>query len=341
MIHLFGNTFVLLSVVFESLVVLNSPFSLMQNGAPLNVLKEAVESWSKLALMPHGTCFFWDIPLTSVHVFADGLIGLAYFSIPLILYRNRQYVSAGATPLLMLFVTFIFSCGIGHLLSVWNIWHADYWLEGIEKLITAVASAYTAFCLYQKLPDLLQTRKALEETTEMARTDPLTGLANRRGLVEAMTTSMPQLNGSGISHALVLLDLDNFKQINDTCGHLVGDRVLCQVAEALQINTRLLDTSARIGGDEFAVFLPGCPLPQALEIAERLRVAIAISNPQDLLPPELELSASVGLVVTNRIQSDEQFYAKADMALYQSKRSGKNRVSWLEDVTDVIPLALE
>ncbi|MBD1912659.1 MULTISPECIES: GGDEF domain-containing protein [unclassified Leptolyngbya] len=295
----------------------------------------------ELALMPHGTCFFWNVPLTTVHVVADGLIGLAYFSIPLILYMNRQHVSTGATPLLMLFVAFIFSCGIGHLLSVWNIWHSDYWLEGIEKLMTAAASVYTAFCLYQKLPDLLQTRKALEETTEMARTDPLTGLANRRGLIEAMTTSMPQLNAPGISHALVLLDLDNFKEINDTCGHLMGDRVLCQVSELLRLNTRLLDTSARIGGDEFAVFLPGCPLPQALEIAERLRMAIALLSKEDLLPPELEFSASVGLVVTNRIQSDEQFYAKADMALYQSKRSGKNRVSWLEDGADLMPLAID
>lgn len=341
MIHLFGNTFVLLGTLFQGLFAFSRSLIAIYGGLPLGVLRNPFMTLPELALMPHGTCFFWNVPLTTVHVVADGLISLAYFSIPLILYLNRQHVSAGAGPLLMLFVVFIFSCGIGHLLSVWNIWHADYWVEGIEKLITAAASVYTAFCLYQKLPDLLQTRKALEETTEMARTDPLTGLANRRGLIEAMATSMPQLNASGISHALLVLDLDNFKQINDTCGHLVGDRVLRQVSEVLRLNTRLLDTSARIGGDEFAVFLPGCPLPQALDIAERLRAAIALLSKEDLIPPEVELSASVGLVVTSRIQTDEQFYAKADTALYRSKRSGKNQVSWLEDEADLIPLAVD
>lgn len=341
MIHLFENTFVLLGAFFEE----NAPFGILRavledlevpGGSFLGVLASP-----PLALMPHGTCFFWNVPLTALHVTADALTGFAYLSIPLILYLHRQHVSPGARPLLMLFVAFIFSCGVGHLLSMWNIWHADYWLEGTEKLITAVVSIYTVVCLYQWLPNLLQTQKALEETTEMARTDPLTGLANRRGLVTAIAAAMPQLQTQGLCHALLLLDLDNFKQVNDIAGHPVGDRVLRHVAELLRNNTRLLDTSARMGGDEFAVFLPGCPLPQALDIAERLRMAVALLNQDTTIPRSVELSVSIGLAVTEQVQSDEEFYALADKALYHSKRRGKNCVSCFDDDAEFTVLSVD
>jgi len=335
MIHLFENTFVLFLAFFQEINPFWALLAAFGYQPVSNDLQGMLLPSPDLALMPHGTCFFWDIPLTSLHVTADGLIGLAYLSIPLILYLNRQYVSPGARPLLLLFVAFIFSCGVGHLLTAWNIWHTNYWIEGAEKLITASISVYTAFCLHQWLPDLLQTQKNLEETTEMAHTDPLTGLANRRGLVNAIATAMPQLQSPGLCHALLLLDLDNFKQVNDQAGHPVGDRILCQVAELLQSQTRLLDTCARMGGDEFAVFLPGCPLPQALDIAERLRVAIALLNQENNIPPGVDLSVSIGLVVTEQMQSHEQFYNRADKALYHSKFRGKNCVSCFDDQAEL------
>jgi len=340
MIHLFENTFVLFSAFFQEIIPFWAFWVDLVPPLSLNRPTMIFESSPDLALMPHGTCFFWDVPLTTLHVVADGLIGLAYLSIPLILYLHRQYVSSGTRPLLLLFMTFIFSCGIGHGLTAWNIWHANYWVEGVEKLITASISVYTAFCLYQWLPNLLQTHKTLEETTELARTDPLTGLANRRGLVSAIATAMPQLQAPGLCHALLLLDLDNFKQVNDRAGHPMGDRVLCQVAELLRSHTRLLDTCARMGGDEFAVFLPGCPLPQALDIAERLRLAIAQLNKEADMPPEMDLSVSIGLVVTEQMQSDEQFYNRADKALYHSKYRGKNCVSCWDDNAELAASSL-
>lgn len=287
--------------------------------------------------MPHGTCFFWNVPLTALHAVSDGLIAIAYLSIPLTLYTHRERATPTARPIVLMFALFIFSCGVGHLLAAWNIWHSDYWLEGIEKVFTASISICTALYLYQQIPGLLDTQKtleetqeALEETVELSLTDPLTGLLNRRGFDQAISHVMLQRENEQLWHTLLLLDLDHFKIINDTYGHEMGDRILCQVAQCLQKHTRLLDITARLGGDEFAVFLPGCHQAQAQIIAETLRQSVFDLNQQnpDLARAEMTLSISIGLVASNQSNEVQALSSRADKALYNSKRNGKNRISW-------------
>lgn len=319
MIQLFGNTFVLFSDQY--LAIVNK----------WDIAGYSGTSKFSLAWMPHGTCFFWNVPLTTLHVFSDGLTAIAYLSIPVMIYLNRQWAREKIRPVLLLFAAFIFSCGISHFLTVWNIWHSNYWVEGIEQLLTGIISAFTAIYLYYKIPDILGTEKALELAQHQALTDELTGLINRRGLDSVVASNMLQRRKSTMVHSLIMLDLDNFKAINDTFGHGMGDRLLQKVAHILQANIRSLDTAARIGGDEFAVFLPGCPQSQAKEIADRLRHEIAQLNtqldPQREDVPNLSISSSMGLLTTRRELPLLQFYEAADQLLYTSKHQGKNQIS--------------
>jgi diguanylate cyclase (GGDEF)-like protein len=282
-----------------------------------------------IALMPHGSCFLWDPWLTTLHVASDGLVMVAYFSIPLMLLLNRQHIDAQIRPVLLLFAAFIFSCGIGHGLRVWNIWHANYWIEGFWTWMTAAVSLYTAWQLRGLVPAMLNTHKDLITTRKLAEQDPLTGIANRRGLETALDAAT--YNPSEIGHALILLDLDGFKEINDTYGHSAGDDLLRSVARVLRHYSRSIDLAARLGGDEFALLLIGCSVEEAASKAEAIRQKI-----QHLPLPGLphapggdrlpRVSASIGVSELLPGQGLSQSYQQADAALYRAKRSGKNRV---------------
>lgn len=278
-----------------------------------------------LALMPHGSCFLWDPWLTSLHAISDGGVLVAYFSIPLLLLLNRQHIDAQIRPLLLLFAAFIFSCGVGHGLRVWNIWHANYWLEGGWSLVTATVSLYTAWRLKELVPQLLNTHRDLVTIREVAEHDPLTGIANRRGLEAALATlSQP----NSVIHSLVLVDLDGFKAINDTYGHGVGDQLLQAVAQVLHSQIRAIDLAARIGGDEFVLLMVGCTPKEARDKAETIRQEIQKIYLPDLAPsPDFPfISASFGISHFDPARGLTHSYQQADAALYTAKRSGKNQV---------------
>ncbi|WP_017302098.1 GGDEF domain-containing protein [Nodosilinea nodulosa] len=268
-----------------------------------------------IALMPHGTCFLWDPWLTSLHVVSDLAVLVAYFSIPLLLLLHREHIDAQIRPVMLLFAAFIFSCGIGHGLRAWNIWHANYWIEGGWTLVTASVSLYTAWQLQGLVPRLLNTHRDLVITRELIKQDPLTGIANRRGLEAALSSLTYQ--PSAMAHSLILIDLDGFKGINDTYGHSMGDQLLRRVGEVLRGQSRAIDLAARLGGDEFALLLVGCSLTEAMDKAEIIRRHI-----QQIKLPGLEqasdrspISASIGVSNLTSGQELAQSYQKADEAL--------------------------
>ena len=153
-----------------------------------------------------------------------------------------------------------------------------------------------------------------------ANTDELTGLANRRSLNRAMAT------GETTRAALVMLDLDFFKRINDTLGHGAGDLALRHVADLLRIGIRSGDVAARIGGEEFAVWLPGADMTLGLEVAERLR-SLVEGKPFRTGGTEYPLTISCGVSASPiPIPSPENLWSTADSALYQAKHLGRNRV---------------
>lgn len=170
--------------------------------------------------------------------------------------------------------------------------------------------------------DALHAEK--ERLAWQASHDWLTGLSNRRAFEARLQSELDYSKRGSLS--LILLDLDQFKSVNDTCGHLAGDRLLCQIAQLLRQDRRPHDLVARLGGDEFALILPQCPPSDAADIAERLRGLLELfSFSWD--DRCFAVTASIG--VTCIIDSDttlEEAMRRADAACYRAKEKGRNRV---------------
>lgn len=168
----------------------------------------------------------------------------------------------------------------------------------------------------------LRTLWRVEHLERLAATDDLTMIANRRTFTFSLERELARAGRSGEPVSLVILDLDGFKLVNDTYGHPAGDEALRNVAAALSIACRDLDTPARYGGEEFAVILPGCDEAQSFEIAERLRAAVALA------PAVTRLTASAGLATFPQHAGDvDGLVQVADAALLVSKRTGRDRTT--------------
>ncbi|MGI8447191.1 MAG: diguanylate cyclase [Streptosporangiaceae bacterium] len=157
-----------------------------------------------------------------------------------------------------------------------------------------------------------------------AATDGLTGLPNKRAVTDAMKRMFAQASTTASTLGLLLLDLDHFKQINDQRGHPVGDQVLANVGAVLRSVLRTRDFAGRNGGEEFAILLPDTEVPAALEIAERVRAAVAEIS---LAGTDVSVTASIGVVgFPDHATSLDRLEWLADAALYLAKRQGRNRV---------------
>ncbi|MDQ2070862.1 diguanylate cyclase [Natronospira bacteriovora] len=168
-----------------------------------------------------------------------------------------------------------------------------------------------------------QVRAQRRHLYELAMIDQLTGLYNRNSLAEFGNKAFAESNRHDFPLSLILIDVDHFKQINDTHGHLTGDEVLAAVGEMLKQNCRKEDFAVRFGGEELMLILPHCSLEDAIERAEGLRREI-----HELKPSGIELTASFG--VTSRPlgveTAMEELFRVADKAVYQAKDAGRNRV---------------
>ena len=158
------------------------------------------------------------------------------------------------------------------------------------------------------------------EVERLARTDGLTGLANRRSFEATLGRELAQALRRGEPCGLIVLDVDHFKAVNDTFGHQAGDEVLAQVACALGGAARTTDFVARYGGEEFAVVLPACAGAEAMAVAERLRVAVAAQAG----PVAVTVSAGVAVFPADGANASS-LVAAADTALYKAKRQGRDR----------------
>jgi diguanylate cyclase (GGDEF)-like protein len=171
---------------------------------------------------------------------------------------------------------------------------------------------------------LLELKQYLDSCQEAAFTDHLTGLANRRRFERQLEREVARTERYGRPFCLLLVDIDNFKEVNDTLGHDAGDEVLRGVANVIQSGTRGIDTGARIGGDEFAVILPETSLERGLEVAERLRTAIAALDREQ----GARVTASLGVAeLPACAHTGDELRAAADAALYEAKRSGRDRAA--------------
>jgi diguanylate cyclase (GGDEF)-like protein len=173
----------------------------------------------------------------------------------------------------------------------------------------------------------LENARILKETQTQAVTDPLTGLNNRRGLMEAGEIEFSRALLLNRPFSAIMLDLDHFKTINDTHGHAVGDIVLSEFAKRCRSCIREIDYIGRYGGEEIIILLPDAHMKASMNIAERLRTAIAKKMVQ-IGEKEINITASLGVACKDEnTTSLEMLIARADQAMYIAKHNGRNRVA--------------
>jgi diguanylate cyclase (GGDEF)-like protein len=173
----------------------------------------------------------------------------------------------------------------------------------------------------------LELQQSLERETLLASTDGLTGLYNHRHFFELAAREFHAAMRHRRSLAFLMFDMDNFKQVNDTFGHTVGDKLLGQVAQTVLAQVRVSDVVARYGGDEFIVLLPQASAGQALPIAERIRASVAAIRVETVKEP-FAITLSIGIAEMRREPADEnieRIIQRADEAMYAAKAQGRNR----------------
>jgi len=174
---------------------------------------------------------------------------------------------------------------------------------------------------------LREIRVRDEKLSQLATTDTLTGLANRGHALEALQTMLTRAQRLGRPMGVMLLDVDHFKQVNDTYGHPAGDQVLRDIAHILQANVRAYDLAARFGGEEFLVLCEGADLPATADMAERIRTAVASHVCRLADGQTLHTTVSVGVYAgAGPHATAMQLIELADQALYRAKQAGRNRV---------------
>jgi diguanylate cyclase (GGDEF)-like protein/PAS domain S-box-containing protein len=182
--------------------------------------------------------------------------------------------------------------------------------------------------------DMTERKAAEQKIAELARTDPLTGLANRRAFLDRLALAFAEARRGGPDCAVLCMDLDRFKDINDTYGHPAGDRLLRIVAERLAGSLRETDLAARFGGDEFIVLQTDlADATGAAVLAQKIRGAIAA--PCTFADSEAYVSASVGIALhTAAAASPEELLSQADQALYRAKQEGRDRYRFYSEELD-------
>lgn len=170
------------------------------------------------------------------------------------------------------------------------------------------------------------TRRATAQLSQLAMRDPMTTLANRRFIEHHLEDLVQTCRSSRTDLICIMMDLDNFKPINDTLGHKAGDALIGAVGQIIKASVREQDYAVRMGGDEFAVFMPGCDTARADQFAARLRVLIK-GQAQTLLGNEQHLDVSVGIssLLRDGVSNGLHLLEVADDLLYQAKSAGKGR----------------
>lgn len=276
------------------------------------MLSAAIWGWGAFAVMPADDA----LGQTLIMLFAVGMSVSAvscYSS-----YRNMTLVSMG--------LVLLPSTG-------WLLLQPSTLQQGIA--LAVLVFAWFVVSATQSLSSALTTAWRLKHEMQRAHrlamvascTDELTGLNNRRAFFDNASAQHVRCREAGTFMAVLMLDVDHFKQINDTFGHAAGDQVLQRIGAAISASLRDNDIAGRLGGEEFAILLPNTPPDTAIEVAERLRALIAKLRVNDEHP----VTASIGLAFAKAPASElGALLSSADSAMYLSKVSGRNRVTVAE-----------
>jgi diguanylate cyclase (GGDEF)-like protein/PAS domain S-box-containing protein len=201
-----------------------------------------------------------------------------------------------------------------------------YWVKASVSPVTDPQGSIRHFVGVQE--DITELKKTQARLLELATTDGLTGLANRRHFLDRCEEENSRCCRYGSCVALLMIDVDHFKRVNDTLGHDSGDAVLKQLAGIMEESLRTADIAGRLGGEEFGALLPETGPAQALQVAERLRAAVEQAD-IDTPSGRTAITLSIGVGAPSKgCATVEEMLKKADLAMYEAKRSGRNRVVW-------------
>ena len=207
----------------------------------------------------------------------------------------------------------------------------------VSQLMNSSSSMQVAMeQMKRQIEDSKQEISSLQDRLEMATlealTDPLTELTNRKGLSMAIDESLLSTEESTAYPCLLMLDIDHFKKINDSFGHLLGDKAIKMVANTLKNQIKGKDTAARYGGEEFSVLLPETELQNAQIVAENIRRIIESMSIKKASDKQVicRMTISIGIARYQADESISDFIGRADNALYESKNTGRNRVTVIE-----------
>ena len=205
-------------------------------------------------------------------------------------------------------------------LALWRLPGGRRWDDDDQRLVASATAIIRV---------ILEHESIQREMARQARTDPLTGLLNRRAFMDEITRRIDRLEREGLPGTLMFIDLDRFKALNDCRGHDVGDEALVLVASLLRATVRPADLVARLGGDEFAMWLDGADDLTAAERAESLRIGAPKLLEEVTVDTGLTLGMSIGIATRwpGRGEAQEAVIHRADQAMYQVKRAGRGH--WL------------
>ncbi len=199
-----------------------------------------------------------------------------------------------------------------------------YWLDLSILPLSDEQGNITHFVAIER--DVTQQKKLEKTLNELTRTDALTDIFNRRAFDEILEAEYSRFKRTGDNYALLMLDIDHFKSVNDNYGHSAGDEVLKEFARACRSNIRNHDTVSRLGGEEFCILLPDTSAQAAAKIADKLRQWV-MDNPIDTDGHSISLTVSVGVSEVEPSDGDSlDALKRADVKLYKAKENGRNRV---------------
>ena len=231
--------------------------------------------------------------------------------------RNRQVVVSTVIRTLVILVVAVAASGsVLYLFGKYELVEIGVTVAAIVSLLIAPISSYRVLSLIQQLEE---TRKDLEDISTH---DYLTGIFNRRFMIEQANTILALGFRHHFQVSLIMMDIDHFKQVNDTHGHTTGDGVLVELAKYVRSLIRVTDIFGRYGGEEFIVFMPHTPLEDAVGLAERIREGVKSSRFSNLA-----ITISMGVSVANEsTKTLDDLIDKADVAMYEAKGAGRDRV---------------
>jgi len=288
-------------------------------------------------LYQHASVQFYAIGMSLLGYYSGSMsisAGIVLMGGPMLglIFFDRRVVIPGFLSALAVLSLVTYLSGTGHLPYLpilkknadFSGVYPHYW--AVAQLLFAAPHVVVILVLTQYV--LGQWRQREQEVRRLSATDPLTGVANRRQIMELLDKEVSRTRRHGPPLSLIMLDLDHFKQINDRYGHQIGDRVLQASAAVLRDTIRQCDVAGRYGGEEFVIMLPDTGIDGAAQVAERCRKCIAETTVLVGGGSSFSISASLGVSSNEgRLDIDaEELIREADVALYLAKNQGRNRV---------------